>query len=408
MPEFADRLTRRTLTVLFFVMLLMGFVCLSGAALYLYRFQSQLSDIPSTIAQAHTASGSVTKSLPEQEVAALAVSYERRIELLSTGVFVGLAFGFLGFALVVIGVRGDISAEGTQGPISLKLAHLSPGVLVIIAATALVAVCTTRSLPLGMNSGGGPSLPRIDLPPVLTPASEEAPGNVPKRKDKISAVNSSDPWVAIDSAAVKCFALLNQEANAVLPDDQHQLWMKRTAAFRRLELALRDWIFTDEGQKIIQEGGIRGLKLAFRLALYAKYADDYNQARNYFNECLHDKNLKDPKATWNGKPISSLAPSHYSRCVTAVYSAMSLMDDSSQLPTQTRNFESSDAVQGYFVGSIAQSAAGPREREEKTYAGILAILDEKDKEWARRDSNASAIKFHADPSELKNDSGRPQ
>lgn len=203
MPDFADRLTRRTLTVLFFVMLLMGFICLSGAALYLYRFQSQLSEIPSTITQAHTASGSVAKSLPEQEVGALAVSYERRIELLSTGVFVGLAFGFLGFALVVIGVRGDISAEGTQGPLSLKLAHLSPGVLVIIAATALVAVCTTRSLPLGMSSGGDASLPRIDLPPVLTPASEDAPRNVPNRKDKIAVVNSSDPWVAIDSAAVK-------------------------------------------------------------------------------------------------------------------------------------------------------------------------------------------------------------
>jgi hypothetical protein len=183
--------------------------------------------------------------------------------------------------------------------------------------------------------------------------------------------------------------------------------MKRTAAFRRLELALQDWIFTDEGQKVIRAGGTPGLKLAFSLALYAEYADDYNQARDYFNECLHDKNLKDPEATWNGKPISSLAPSHYSRCVSAVYSAMSLMDVSPHLPTQTLSFESSGAVQGYFTGSIAQSAAGPREREEKTYTGILAILDEKDKEWARRDSNASAIKFHADPAELKNDSERP-
>lgn len=84
-----------------------------------------------------------------------------------------------------------------------------------------------------------------------------------------------------------------------------------------------------------------------------------------------------------------------------------LVTSRSQLPTQTLSFESSGAVQGYFTGSIAQSAAGPREREEKTYIGIFAILDEKDKEWARRDSNASAIKFHADPAELKNDSGRP-
>jgi hypothetical protein len=406
MPEFADKLTRRTLTILFFVMLLMGFVCLSGAALYLYRFQSQLSDIPSTITQAQTASGPAAKSLPEQEVTALAVSYERRIELLSTGVFVGLAFGFLGFALIVIGVRGDISAEGAQGPLSLKFAHLSPGVLVIIAATTLVAICTTRSLPLGFNSGGGTSAPRINLPQVLTPASEEAPKNTEKRNNNTSVANSTDPWAAIDDAAVKCFALLNEEANAILPEDQHQLWTKRTAAFRHLELALDDWIRTDEGQKILREGGTAALKLTFRRGLYAEYADDYNQARDYFNECLHDKNLKDPKATWNGKPLSSLVTSHYSRCDTAVYSAISLLGNSSQLPTQTRNLDSSVVVQEYFVGSIAQSAAGPRERQEKTYQGILAILDEKDKEWARRDSNASAIKFHADPSELKNDSER--
>jgi hypothetical protein len=161
-PELADKLTSRTLTALFFILLLMAFACLTGAAVYLYRFQEQLSDIPVSILAVKTESGLVARSLSQQEVGALAVSYEKRIELLSTGVFVGLAFGFLGFALVVIGVRGDISAEGRHASLTVKLSHLSPGVLVIVAAVVLVGICTTRALPLEMSSHGPDSLGHDD------------------------------------------------------------------------------------------------------------------------------------------------------------------------------------------------------------------------------------------------------
>lgn len=92
--------------------------------------------------------------------------YVARILLLSCGVVVGMALGFLGFALFLLGVEGTQDVEGTAPSLTLKLARLSPGAFVIICSAVLVGVCVTRPLPFNYGSSGRPADPRLkDAPP---------------------------------------------------------------------------------------------------------------------------------------------------------------------------------------------------------------------------------------------------
>lgn len=73
----------------------------------------------------------------------LSVTAERRMLLLSTAIFVGMCFGFLGFALFLIQAEGDVNGEVSAGEYKLKLARLSPGLFVILCATVMIIVAST-------------------------------------------------------------------------------------------------------------------------------------------------------------------------------------------------------------------------------------------------------------------------
>lgn len=128
--------------------LFLSFVCFLASAYYLYEFQ-------------HAASQSVATALASAKNSDLSASdtslvrfsltahiFVAQVLLRSCGVFAGLAFGFLGFSLFLIGVQGSIDAEGDlSGKIKLSLLRISPGALVIVAATVLIGVCAASSLP---------------------------------------------------------------------------------------------------------------------------------------------------------------------------------------------------------------------------------------------------------------------
>ena len=77
------------------------------------------------------------------EIQLLSQTAERRLLLLSTGIFVGMSFGFLGFALFLIQAKGDLDLEGSVQDYKLKMARVSPGLFVILCATAIIIVCAT-------------------------------------------------------------------------------------------------------------------------------------------------------------------------------------------------------------------------------------------------------------------------
>jgi hypothetical protein len=132
----------------------------------------------------------------EMQVAIAAQVTVARLGLLSCAIFVGMAFGFLGFSLFLIGVREEMRVEAEHRSQTLKLTRLAPGVFVILCATVLIGVCATHTTRLDFSTTvGRPATagvsPVQSLPPVQaidddlneldkTPAPSPAPKPVSK------------------------------------------------------------------------------------------------------------------------------------------------------------------------------------------------------------------------------------
>ena len=70
-------------------------------------------------------------------------SAERRMVLLSTGIFVAMAFGFLGFALFLIQAKGEVEGMLEYKDYKVNIARMSPGLFVILCATVIIIFCAT-------------------------------------------------------------------------------------------------------------------------------------------------------------------------------------------------------------------------------------------------------------------------
>ena len=107
--------------------IVLAFLGIIASAVYLFLFLSMSPD-PADI---------------RTEMLLLSVTAERRMLLLSTAVFVGMSFGFLGFALFLIHAKGDTDVDVSTKDYRLKIARLSPGLFVILCATVIIIVCAT-------------------------------------------------------------------------------------------------------------------------------------------------------------------------------------------------------------------------------------------------------------------------
>jgi hypothetical protein len=71
--------------------------------------------------------------------------YIARVLLQSCGLAVGMAFGFLGFSLFLLGVGGNMDASATgAGEVGIQVARISPGAFVMLCSAILVGLCATR------------------------------------------------------------------------------------------------------------------------------------------------------------------------------------------------------------------------------------------------------------------------
>ena len=158
----------------------------------------------------------VTEVLIQLGINAALVS--ARLALLSCGVFVAMAFGFLGFGLFLIGVKGEIEASGNTETFGFKVARMSPGVFVMTATLLLVGVCVTHRTPFDYRmeqaapsatsgeraaesvlkrlAGANPAAtPHAAPAPVATPTIPAATtsGTVPTAVPPVPAANSPIP-----------------------------------------------------------------------------------------------------------------------------------------------------------------------------------------------------------------------
>jgi small basic protein len=162
--ELARKFSPAILNIGFLFALLVAAACLCFSAIYLYKYLSVTSTaVDSIVREMRDQPGSMQIALS----ARLAVA---KYSLSSCGVVTGLAFGFLGFALFLLGIQGtmDVSADG--GIKSLHLAKVAPGTFVIVCAALLIGISITHTIDFsvtGQYQSVGSARPTVYVAPEV-------------------------------------------------------------------------------------------------------------------------------------------------------------------------------------------------------------------------------------------------
>jgi hypothetical protein len=98
-----------------------------------------------------------------------------KMALRSCGIFVGLAFGFLGFSLFLLGIRGDMDVDARSESYRVRLSRMYPGVFVILCATVLVAICVLNSTDFSYTLAGGEDAAQGDAGAIQKPGQDATP-----------------------------------------------------------------------------------------------------------------------------------------------------------------------------------------------------------------------------------------
>jgi len=151
--------SRRTLDIGFLSALVLAAVAFLLAGWYLSRFADSAQGLTTMVVGVAQGDKPISAAGLELIQNSLGVhAYIARVLLVSCGMFVALAFGFLGFALFLVGAAGssDIAAEGVGG-FKASASSLAPGTVALIAASILAGICVTRPLPVNFSMGGAPA-----------------------------------------------------------------------------------------------------------------------------------------------------------------------------------------------------------------------------------------------------------
>ncbi|MEM8511673.1 hypothetical protein RCH14_000964 [Massilia sp. MP_M2] len=147
--------SEKILNVGFIAALVLAGVAFCLAGFYLIEFAASTQQAVALVlkaAQGKQSMGVANVELMQNALGVLA--YVARVLLISCGMFVGLAFGFLGFALFLVGAGGSSDISGEFRGVKATISALAPGTLALLAATVLVVVCVNRPLPAEISLGG--------------------------------------------------------------------------------------------------------------------------------------------------------------------------------------------------------------------------------------------------------------
>jgi hypothetical protein len=126
--------------------------CLLGAIGHLIWFMEQ---VDRTMDQIHKTLGSLSgldpsvKELPQANTLRHTIANSialMRVSLLSSGIMVGVAFGFLGFALFVMGITGPAKLNVEAYNARVWLESVAPGLIVLLVAAVLIGVCVAQPI----------------------------------------------------------------------------------------------------------------------------------------------------------------------------------------------------------------------------------------------------------------------
>ncbi|SNT40264.1 hypothetical protein SAMN05421770_11178 [Granulicella rosea] len=88
----------------------------------------------------------------------MARTAQNKTLLQSCGVVAGIAFGFLGFSLFLLGVQGEVDVDGTFKSQKVSFKKLAPGALIMLASITLVGFSSMHEIALtlgGTNAATG-------------------------------------------------------------------------------------------------------------------------------------------------------------------------------------------------------------------------------------------------------------
>ena len=116
--------------------ILLSFLGMIGSALYLFVFQLYQADPTSY----------------DNEIPLIGLTAAMQMRLLSTAIFVGMSFGFLGFALFLIQAKGAVDIDASSESHKIKITQLSPGLFVILCATVIIVLASTYKIGFTLES----------------------------------------------------------------------------------------------------------------------------------------------------------------------------------------------------------------------------------------------------------------
>lgn len=139
-PKLGPTFSPTVLNIGFLFALVLSASCFTFSAFYLYKYLSITSTAVDSIIQEMR---DVPASMQLALGARLAVA---KYSLSSCGVVTGLAFGFLGFALFLLGIQGTMDVQAREGEKTVQLARVAPGTFVIICAAVLIGMSITHEI----------------------------------------------------------------------------------------------------------------------------------------------------------------------------------------------------------------------------------------------------------------------
>ena len=134
----------------FYAALFLAVICLAFTLYYINHY----SDDTTNSFERHIPIYLCAKD-PNNLIAILgARTAQNKTLLQSCGVVAGIAFGFLGFALFLLGIKGTSDGAGGIEHFSFNFKRLAPGSLILLAAMALVGVSANHSIELNIGPEG--------------------------------------------------------------------------------------------------------------------------------------------------------------------------------------------------------------------------------------------------------------
>jgi len=163
-----DKLTSHIVLWSFVAAVVLAIAGFMVVAIYLFRYFNHAVDAfaPSTMGQLAGMHINAMQSM------LLARTGLWKFILQSCGIIAGVAFGFLGFALFLLGVKGDMDAAFDDSQHKVQLSRMAPGSFVLFIAAILIGLCSTKSVTLDLPQEVTRTVPVQALSPIADTASQ--------------------------------------------------------------------------------------------------------------------------------------------------------------------------------------------------------------------------------------------